>query len=202
MSEGKSRRVTLYCPSLSKLLPMAVCVDQRIDLGYIATAFGLDPSTLRINGHFIGRGLDLISSYLTWNSLLSFFSAKRLSTGKHCADALIVHGKLCRVGTKRAHDPQDDAVNGIGNGGRPELEDTVLTNANKKMREANSGKYGDFCGMPMLSKGLGFKRKQLLEDLNLLKKLRINETYTDQIYQKRVMTSPKAFQSTVLDAVP
>ncbi|KAM6591969.1 hypothetical protein CsatA_014574 [Cannabis sativa] len=135
--EDKGRRrimLLLYCPSLSNLLQLAVCEDQRIDLGYIATAFGLDPLTLRINGHFIATGIDFISSYLTWNSLFSFFSAKRLSTGKYPAsDPLIVHGKLFRLGTKRAHDPQDDRS-------RPEVEDDiVLPSNNKKMREADSG---------------------------------------------------------------
>ncbi|KAF4367495.1 hypothetical protein G4B88_003699 [Cannabis sativa] len=134
--EDKGRRrimLLLYCPSLSNLLQLAVCEDQRIDLGYIATAFGLDPSTLRINGHFIATGIDFISSYLTWNSLFSFFSAKRLSTGKYPAsDPLIVHGKLSRLGTKRALDPQDDRS-------RPEVEDDiVLPSNNKKMREADS----------------------------------------------------------------
>ncbi|MCH98392.1 hypothetical protein A2U01_0019394, partial [Trifolium medium] len=40
------------------------------------------------------RGVDLISSSLTWNSLLSFFSAKGLSTGKHDHDAVLVTGKV------------------------------------------------------------------------------------------------------------
>jgi hypothetical protein len=75
--------------------------EQRLDLGSIARTFGLDPSTLKLNGYFISRGADLISSSVTWRSLLSFFSAKGLSTGKDDKEALIVDGKLSKVGTKR-----------------------------------------------------------------------------------------------------
>lgn len=90
------REVKLLCPSLSKVTTqLVVWNDHKIDLGSIARAFGLDPSTLRLNGHFISRGVDLISSSVTWNSLLSFFSSKGFST-----DALLVTGKLCRVGNK------------------------------------------------------------------------------------------------------
>lgn len=100
MSGSKGRTIKLYCPSVSKIVQLAASEEQRLDLGLIARAFGLDPSTLRLNGHFISRGVDLIASSVTWKSLLSFFSAKGLSTGKHDADALIVDGKLSKVGTK------------------------------------------------------------------------------------------------------
>jgi hypothetical protein len=56
---------------------------------------------LKLNGYFISRGADLISSSVTWRSLLRFFSAKGLSTGKDDKEALIVDGKLSKVGTKR-----------------------------------------------------------------------------------------------------
>ena len=103
MSGNKSREILikLLCPSLSKLAEVVAWEDQRIDLGSISRAFGLDPSTLRLNGHFISRGLDLIASSLTWNSLLSFFSSKGFSTGKHQSDALLVTGKLCKLPLKR-----------------------------------------------------------------------------------------------------
>lgn len=175
MSASKTRRIKLYCPPVKKMIEMVAWEEQRLDLGSIALAFGLDPSTLKLNGHFISRGLDLISSSVTWKSLLSFFSAKRLSTGRDDHDALIVDGKLSRVGTKRAHDPKEDS-------GAPATEDTNLVKS-KKIREGNSGKNGD-CGMSLLYNGLGLKRKQLLEDLSLLKKLRINETCTADITGK------------------
>ncbi|EXB99128.1 hypothetical protein L484_007036 [Morus notabilis] len=191
MSASKARRIKLYCPPVKKMIEMVAWEEQRLDLGSIALAFGLDPSTLKLNGHFISRGLDLISSSVTWKSLLSFFSAKRLSTGRDDHDALIVDGKLSRVGTKRAHDPKD-AVNGIldsasvpremGNSGAPATEDTNLVKS-KKIREGNSGKNGD-CGMSLLYNGIRLKRKQLLEDLSLLKKLRINETCSADITGK------------------
>ncbi|CAI8605672.1 unnamed protein product [Vicia faba] len=38
---------------------------QKIDFGSIAKAFGLDPSALKLNGYFISRGIDLISSSKT-----------------------------------------------------------------------------------------------------------------------------------------
>lgn len=98
MSENKGRVIKLLCPSFSKskVTQLVVWDEQKIDLGSIARAFGLDPITLRLNGHFISRGVDLISSSVTWNSLLSFFSAKGFST-----HPLLVTGKLCKLGNKR-----------------------------------------------------------------------------------------------------
>lgn len=97
----KSRIVKLFCPSVSKKVPFVARDNQRLDLGSIALTFGLDPATLKLNGHFISRGVDLIASSVTWNALLSFFSARGLSTGKDDQDALVVDGKLIKVGTKR-----------------------------------------------------------------------------------------------------
>ncbi|TXG54189.1 hypothetical protein EZV62_019445 [Acer yangbiense] len=98
---SKPRTIKLFCPSLSKLVELVTWDEQRLDLGSIAGSFGLDPSTVKINGHFISRGVDLVSNSVTWRSLLMFFSAKGLSTGKHDRDALVVDGKLTKVGTKR-----------------------------------------------------------------------------------------------------
>ncbi|KAJ1409561.1 hypothetical protein SESBI_22616 [Sesbania bispinosa] len=177
MSGNKPREIKLLCPSLSKVAQLVAWDEQKIDLGSIARAFGLDPSTLRLNGHFISRGVDLISSSVTWKSLLSFFSAKGLSTGKHNRDALVVTGKLCKVGNKRGHDSQD-FQNGIGkvmegdNAGSSrgtELEAINLLK-NKKLRESNSGE---------ILNGLSCKRKHLLEDVNIFKKLKVNENKPD-----------------------
>lgn len=97
---GRELKLLMSCPSLSnsKIIQFITYDDKKIDLGSIARNFGLDPSTLRLNGYFISRGVDLISSSVTWNSLLSFFSSKGLSTGKDYHDALLVTAK---VGNKR-----------------------------------------------------------------------------------------------------
>ena len=100
MSGSKPKTIKMYCPSVSKIVQLVAPEEQRLDLGFIARAFGLDPSTLRLNGHFISRGVYLISSSVTWKSLISFFSTKGLSTGKDVTDPLIVDGKLSKVGTK------------------------------------------------------------------------------------------------------
>ncbi|XP_062149246.1 uncharacterized protein LOC133857888 isoform X2 [Alnus glutinosa] len=170
----KPRIIKLFCPSVSKTVPFVAWDEQRLNLGSIAWTFGLDPATLKLNGHFVSRGVDLFASSVTWNSLLSFFSARGLSTGKDDQDALVVDGKLIRVGTKRAHDPRD-AVDGSccvaedeveGGSRRPQPEDVYLVK-NKRLKERNSGED---------LHGRSFKRKQLLEDLSLVKKLKINET--------------------------
>ncbi|KAK9944790.1 hypothetical protein M0R45_010340 [Rubus argutus] len=157
MSENKGRTIKLLCPSLPTTVQLVVAdEEQKLDLGFIAGTFGVDPSTVMLNGHFIGRGTDLIASSVTWKSLLSFFSAKGLPTGKNDDTPIVVDGKLCRVGAKRrGHHPQDDAVNTVS----------------KKMR-TRSNPVSKF-------RGICSKRKQLLEDLNSLKKLKINETSPD-----------------------
>ncbi|PNY13859.1 hypothetical protein L195_g010527 [Trifolium pratense] len=145
---GKKRNreinVFLLCSSLSnsKIVQLVTCVDKKIDLGYIANGFGLDPSTLKLNGYFISRGVDLISSSLTWNSLLSFFSAKGLSTGKHDHDAVLVTGKVVNKG---GHESQNfqigiDKVIETDNAGSNrvnQLEDMHL-HKNKKLRDNKS----------------------------------------------------------------
>ncbi|CAJ1949495.1 unnamed protein product [Sphenostylis stenocarpa] len=194
MSGKKPRElnIKLLCPSLSKVAQVVAWEDQRIDLGFISRAFGLDPSSLRLNGHFISRGVDLIASSLTWNSVLSFFSAKGLSTGKDQCDALVVTGKLCKIGLKRMSIwlslfpfffeilmmcGRHDSLNfqsGIGKimenenagnikGIQPEAINLFKS---KKLKESTSGD---------ILNGQSCKRKQLLEDVNLFKKLKINE---------------------------
>lgn len=92
------RKIKLYCPSVSKIVEWVAWNDQKLDFRAIAAAFGLEPSTVKLNGHFIIRGIDLMATCVTWQSLLAFFSAKGLSTGIH--EALLVHGKLSKLGTK------------------------------------------------------------------------------------------------------
>ncbi|XP_042043578.1 uncharacterized protein LOC121789117 isoform X2 [Salvia splendens] len=87
--EGGERRVKLYCPSLPKAIEIVAVDDQKLDLGSIARAFGLDPNTLKLNGYFIATTPHHIASSLTWNSLLRFFTARGLPSG---AAPLLVHG--------------------------------------------------------------------------------------------------------------
>ncbi|KAJ7950458.1 Amino acid-ligase [Quillaja saponaria] len=171
MSEKNPRAIKLLCPSLSKIIQLVAWDEQKIDLGSIAQTFGLDPLSIKINGHFISKGVDFISSSVTWKSLLSFFSAKGLSTGKDDRDALIVDGKLCKVGNKRARDLQD-AVSGICKVTEDEYVNGIkgMQLKNKKLRENKSGE---------IPQGLGLKRKQLFDDVILLKKLKINEEKSD-----------------------
>lgn len=98
--EGKTT-IKLFCPSVSKIVQIIEREDQRLDLGFIARTFGLDPNTLKLNGHFISRGVDFIASSVTWKSLIGFFSARGLSTGGTHSDALLVHGKPSRNAPKR-----------------------------------------------------------------------------------------------------
>ncbi|XP_009371825.2 uncharacterized protein LOC103961032 isoform X2 [Pyrus x bretschneideri] len=160
MSENRVRTIKLRCPSAAKTASFAAPEEQKLDLGSIARAFGVDPQTLKLNGHFIGRGSDLIASSVTWKSLLSFFSTKRLPTGEDDANPIVVDGKLCRAGTKRVGcDVVDDS-----SGREAELEDgEFLGMKSKKMKTTSNV-------------GICSKRKQLLEDVKLLKKLKISET--------------------------
>ena len=86
MPGERKRTVKLFCPTLSKSVPFVAWVD---------------PLTLKLNGHFIGRGADLVASSVTWKSLLCFFSSRGLPAGSSDADAIIVDGKLSKTGTKR-----------------------------------------------------------------------------------------------------
>ncbi|XP_024954503.2 uncharacterized protein LOC102611090 isoform X2 [Citrus sinensis] len=162
------RTIKLFCPSVSNLIQFVAWDEQRLDLGSIARAFGLDPSTVKLNGHFISRGFDFVSSSVTWRPLIKFFSAKGLSTGKDDKDALIVDGKLSKVGSK-------PPVCSICR--RPLAEDINLFK-NKKLKDSSSG-YEEGDHHAAMSNGLGLKRKHSLEDLCLLKKLKIKESNSD-----------------------
>ncbi|OMO95849.1 hypothetical protein COLO4_15647 [Corchorus olitorius] len=171
--ENKARTIKLFCPSAWKLVSMVAWDAQKLDLGSIARAFGLDPSTVKLNGHFISRGKDLVSSSVTWRSLLSFFSSKGLSTGTQ--SALIVGGKLCKLGTKRAHEPFQD---GVGNTRKLQQDNLDSIKSSKKLRNSSSdaGIGSNWRRSSRLA--LGCKRKSFLmdmEDVSLLKRLKINQ---------------------------
>ncbi|CAN1131117.1 hypothetical protein LINPERPRIM_LOCUS13623 [Linum perenne] len=149
-SNSKPITVKLLCPALSKIVPYAAWEEQRLDLTSIAMAFGLEPRTLKLNGYLIGRGSDLMSS-MTWRSLLNYFSGKGLPVGKSDGEALIVDGKLSKVGSKRGQ--LEDAP----------FENSRETHKKLKLREIN-------CSGRM-------KRKlAIMEDINLLKRLKLDET--------------------------
>ncbi|CAK8560168.1 unnamed protein product [Lathyrus sativus] len=174
----RNREITLLMssPSLpnSKIVQLVTCDDKKIDFGSIAKAFGLDPSTVKLNGYFISRGVDFFSSSLTWNCLLPFFSSKGLSTGKHNHDALLVTGKVVNRGGHESQDFQNGIIKVIetehdsSNRGN-QLEDINLQK-NKKFRESKPGEVLNV---------LNCKRKQLSEDVNQFKKLKINEDKFD-----------------------
>ncbi|KAF2560146.1 hypothetical protein F2Q68_00018155 [Brassica cretica] len=159
MGDEGWRKIRLLCPSVSKVIDWVAWNDQKLDFKSIAAAFGLEPSTVKLNGHFISRDNDLVASCVTWKSLLAFFSAKGLSTGKDGAGALLVDGKLSRVGTKRAYSgsQEDITINNLG------------LNRNKKLKDKCSVSAGD---EPLLSGSN--KRKLLSEDMHSLKKLKLN----------------------------
>ncbi|GMI66372.1 hypothetical protein like AT3G07150 [Hibiscus trionum] len=196
VNRDKPKTIQLFCPSVSKLVRFVAWEGQKLDIGSISRLFGLDPSTVKLNGHFISRGVDLVSSSVTWRSLLSFFSSKGLSTGTDGdrKGALIVDGKLCKVGTKRAHEPQDGvnlSRDSAGITAKRQLKD-VCSVENKKFRESSSAGPHDG-GDPPVSKcnnGIGFKRKSSTGNLSLLKKLKIDDTNSDLKGRGKYKVSP------------
>ncbi|XP_024975761.1 uncharacterized protein LOC112513659 isoform X1 [Cynara cardunculus var. scolymus] len=173
MSESK-RTVKLFCPSLSKAVQLVADENQRLDLGSIARSFGLEPATLKLNGHFISRGVDLIASSVTWKSLISFFSSRGLSTGTSGSGALVIDGKLSKSGSKRTHDSVD---------GTPSMSDRGYDNINRRppLEDSNSIKKTKFKD-PDVDNGSrkhfitnALKRKQ--EDASSsLKRLKVDES--------------------------
>ncbi|XP_009773138.1 uncharacterized protein LOC107801756 [Nicotiana tabacum] len=165
--DDKKRVIKLLCPSLPKIVAIIAWEDQRLDLGFIARVFGLDPATIKLNGHFISRGVDLIASSVTWKSLLSFFSARGLAIGDSDSRALIVEGKLSKVGSKRTRSPIEVEKGVLCmkelNGEREEHLEDATSLSNKKFKERNRGV------------GLNLKRKLCLEDSGLLKRTRTNK---------------------------
>ncbi|XP_055811769.1 uncharacterized protein LOC129881668 [Solanum dulcamara] len=176
--DGTQREIQLLCPSLSNIVvPIMVWEEERLDLGSIASTFGLDPSTLKINGHFISRGVDFIASSVTWKSLLSFFSVRGFST-----DPLILHGNLSKVGSKRSHSPTEVEKGLLYrkelNDEREKHHEETNSLSNKKFKESTRGV------------ALNLKRKLCLEGLGLLKRSRTNEC--DSGLREEQVDFPKA----------
>ncbi|XP_068665954.1 uncharacterized protein [Aristolochia californica] len=188
MSISRSRIVNLLCPSLSKLVPFVALDDHGLDLRTLAGIFGIEPSTLSLNGHFISRGVDFISS-LTWKSILSFFAKKGYSTGKCPLDAVIVDGKFCDD-TPRKAGPQCNGDtgegwrtedNGVGSKRMPWLEDFNLLKRRKL--------YGDTSEQ----NNFGSKRKFLLGDTNLSKKGKVERCKAEKLLDASCVTPTAQF---------
>ncbi|KAL6497880.1 hypothetical protein OROHE_026907 [Orobanche hederae] len=181
--ERGNRRIKLICPSVSKTVQISACDEQKLDFGSIARAFGLDPSTLKLNGHFISRGVDLIASSVTWKSLTGFFSARGLSTGADDSGALVVDGKFSRTGHKRSHcleDGGDGMVDADGQGyyresKRPQHEHCSMFGG-EKIGGSISGQSGlrNRTTGSNEANGSSLKRKWLLGDESELKKTKSN----------------------------
>ncbi|URD78323.1 hypothetical protein MUK42_02226 [Musa troglodytarum] len=63
-----------------------------VDLGAVGRALGLDPSSVTLNGYFISRRPDFVSSF-TWGSLVSFFTSRGFPTGASQLDPVVIQGK-------------------------------------------------------------------------------------------------------------
>lgn len=169
---GGERRIQLFCPPVSKAIQIVAGEDQKLDLGSIARAFGLDPNTIKLNGYFISRGADFIAYSVTWMSLVGFFSARALPTGAAASAPLLVDGKLSKIGSKRSHDLEDvgnviDHTNGMG----------CLRDSKRPQHERHS-----IPGPVHKSSGLCSKRKLWLEDESHLKRTRSDEAASGQTF--------------------
>ncbi|KAL3633322.1 hypothetical protein CASFOL_022849 [Castilleja foliolosa] len=175
--EKGKRTIRLICPSVSKTVQISAWDDQKLDLGLIAQAFGLNPNTLKLNGHFISRGLDFIASSVTWKSLIGFFSFRGLSTGVNDSNGLLVDGNFSKIGSKRLHCVEDGNVNVKEQGysresKRPQHEHCSLLNKEQD-KGSNSGQ-SRWCNEP---NGSILKRKWLLGDESDLKRIKSNESF-------------------------
>ncbi|CAA6659901.1 unnamed protein product [Spirodela intermedia] len=62
--------------------------ERAVDLGTIGKALALEPLSIRLNGYMLGATApDFVAISVTWGSLLSHFSARRLPTGCPAAGA-------------------------------------------------------------------------------------------------------------------
>ncbi|KAK1259865.1 hypothetical protein QJS04_geneDACA020771 [Acorus gramineus] len=92
------RTISLYCPTQSNLIidfqtPKPGDEERGVDLGEVGRVFGLDPASVKLNGHFLSRGPDLVSRSVTWSSLLSYFSGRGFPDGRSVDRAVVVDGK-------------------------------------------------------------------------------------------------------------
>ncbi|XP_047308891.1 uncharacterized protein LOC124912331 [Impatiens glandulifera] len=175
MAGDRKRIIKLFFPSVPhNIVPFVVWEEQRLDLGSIARLFDLQPSTLKLNGHFISRGIDFIASSVTWKSLLSFFSSRGFSTGSSDADALLVDGKRLIIGTKRSHYPptEDNEAAWLSSN----VEGENLFKKKRVVVSQNSGYNEHQSGIICNSGEIGEKRKWQYEDTTAYKRTKTNGT--------------------------
>ncbi|KAL3615973.1 hypothetical protein CASFOL_040267 [Castilleja foliolosa] len=171
------KTIKLFCPSVSKIVQISSWDDQKLDLGLIARAFGLNPNTLKLNGHFISRGTDFIASSVTWKCLIGFFSSHGLSTGANDSNRLLVDGKF----SKRLHCVEDGIVNANEQGyfresKRPQHEHCSVLNK-EQVEGSNSG----------------LKRKWLLGDDSDPKRIKSNESVAGNHERKAGISTSSRF---------
>ncbi|XP_074282853.1 uncharacterized protein LOC141607398 [Silene latifolia] len=179
------RIIKLYCPLVSKIAEIIAWEDQRLDLGAIAAVFGLESRTLKLNGHFISRGIDFIASSVTWVSLFSFFSKKGLSTGVGSDTALLVDGKLVKPGSKRTHEPQE-VDRGLHCTKQAEEEVGICRYSHQDINLPKYKRLKDSDNAPETNSETarhcdsGLKRRHLVEDISPLKKVRVSGSYSTE----------------------
>lgn len=168
-----------------------------VDLGGVGRALGLEPSTVRLNGHFVSRGVDLVSK-LSWNSLFSFFAARGLPAGGSLLDPIVVQGKpIANTGLKRKVTTKDEnpykrsrMVEGCSkeqNIGNEQLADNKCLCIKRQLklvddRPSKKGKIGDIisdCHSSSNKKNAGrlvLKSEDTVEDEKIPRKNRFLES--------------------------
>lgn len=79
----------------NRVFDFLISSSSGVDIGEIGRRLGVNPATIRLNGHFLSTtgGTHRFVSTVTWDSLLSFFSTRGFSTGTSDCDAIVVQGK-------------------------------------------------------------------------------------------------------------
>ncbi|XP_073098894.1 uncharacterized protein [Elaeis guineensis] len=145
--------------------------------GAVGRALGLDPSTVRLNGHFLSRSPDLVSS-VTWGSLLSFFASRGFPSGSSDGDAVVVQGKPAATRGLQFSDLEDENYLSFKRKVRLEnecpLKKNRVTEGNSCMLEFGDRQLSD-------DDSLCIKRRLKLEDDNSFKKRKITECNSDSV---------------------
>lgn len=163
-----------------KLATLLVAGDRGVDLGAVGRALGLDPSTVRLNGYFLSRGPDLVSS-VTWGSLCSFFISRGFPSGGSDHDAVVVQGKP--AANQGSQFPDSDDENHISFKREVRLENESplkknrLTEGNSCGLEVGDGQLSD-------DDSLSIKRRLKLEDNNSFKKRKTTECNTESVNEQ------------------
>ncbi|XP_062229771.1 uncharacterized protein LOC133927354 [Phragmites australis] len=151
----------------------AIAVDggAGVDLARVGLALGLDPTTVRLNGYFLSRGPDHVSSAVTWRALLAFFAARGLPTGAHADAPVAVHAKP-------AAPPASDPTTLLCSKRKSVLEVEKCPKKRKprENRSALSKPRDDLLSDEII---LGLKRRLRLEDTSPAKKIKQLEYSSD-----------------------